>query len=396
MHFVELLAALGAVQGVLLLVLISLRFRHHKNVPFALLLLVYSLRLGTIPSWNPLALLAHPWLLPATAPLPFLFGPLLWWYVRELTTEGNATPRRLPLHFLPYLLETVLVVTTVVGMSAGEYAAFVREVFAGNPPAWMPVRNALKVGVNLAYLVLAVRMAFRFGAPTSTVRAAAGVALGATLRHRRLWVRAVSVVPIASLIPFAFVAVYPLASARLAAGEALPFTILAAAMAGLIYTFSILILLAPDVPALGCSDTVRYAEATRSGLPCHDEQSLWIAEKLRSKLIAGAYRDPEVSLHSLATELHVTPNRLSLVVNHIYGQTFRELVNRCRIDYFIRRVLNHALDEQCILNLAFEAGFSSKSTFNRVFKEHIGMSPSCYAAGVETRGCGEVGAAFKN
>ena len=390
MHFVELLAALGTVQGVLLLVLISLRFRHHKNVPFALLLLVYSLRLGTIPSWNPVALLAHPWLLPATAPLPFLFGPLLWWYVRELTTEGNATPRRLPLHFLPYLLETVLVVTTVVGMSAGEYAAFVREVFAGNPPAWMPLRNALDCSAQSGLPGtcnahgLWIRNLER-EVPPSTIQ-----------RHRRLWVRVVAVVPIASLIPFAFVAVYPLASARLAAGEALPFAVLAAAMAGLIYTFSLLILMAPDILALGCSDTVRYAEPTRSGSPCHDEQSLWIAEKLRSKLIAGTYRDPEVSLHSLATELHVTPNRLSMVVNHIYGQTFRELVNRCRIDYFIRRVLNHALDEQCILNLAFEAGFSSKSTFNRVFKEHIGMSPSCYAAGVETRGCGEVGAALRN
>jgi AraC-like DNA-binding protein len=208
---------------------------------------------------------------------------------------------------------------------------------------------------------------------------------GEALHRRRLWVRAVSVVPIASLIPFAFVAVYPLASARLAAGEALPFTILAAAMAGLIYTFSILILLAPDVPARGCSDTVRHTELPPAGSRCRDEQSMWIAEKLRGKLIAGAYRDSEVSLHSLAAQLHVTPNRLSMVVNHVFGQTFRELVNRCRIDYFVRHVLNHALEEQSILDLAFEAGFSSKSTFNRVFKEHIGMSPSCYAVGLAER-----------
>ena len=113
MHLLELLAALGAAQGFLLLVLIILRYRHHKSLPLALLLLAFSLRLGTIPSWNPQALIAHPWLFPATTPLPFLFGPLLWWAVRELARDTEARPRFLPLHFLPYAAETVAVTATV-------------------------------------------------------------------------------------------------------------------------------------------------------------------------------------------------------------------------------------------------------------------------------------------
>jgi AraC-like DNA-binding protein len=282
----------------------------------------------------------------------------------------------------------------------------VREVFAGNPPLWMPVRNGLKVVVNLIYVALAVRTAFRFGAwrggavPMRAVPGATrarakpggvvppptrGSASGAIPRHRCIWVRAVSIVPVASLIPFAYVAVDSGASARLAAGAALPFTILAAAMAGLIYTFSMLILLAPDVPARVRSQGSMRATAGVAEPRCTDEQSRRLAEKLRAKLVGGAYRDPEVSLHSLAEELHVTPNRLSMVVNQIYGQSFRELLNRCRIDFFVRRVVNGALEDQSILDLAFEAGFSSKSTFNRVFKEHIGMSPSCYAAGIAQR-----------
>ena len=31
--------------------------------------------------------------------------------------------------------------------------------------------------------------------------------------------------------------------------------------------------------------------------------------------------------------------------------------------------------EKTILELAFESGFNSKTTFNRVFKEKIGMTP---------------------
>ena len=94
MHLLEVLAALGAAQGVLLLVLIGLRYRYHKNVPLAILIVAVSLRLGTIPSWNAVTLLAHPWLLPLTTPLPFLFGFLVWWYAAELRAFEDARPRR--------------------------------------------------------------------------------------------------------------------------------------------------------------------------------------------------------------------------------------------------------------------------------------------------------------
>ncbi len=39
------------------------------------------------------------------------------------------------------------------------------------------------------------------------------------------------------------------------------------------------------------------------------------------------------------------------------------------------------MKDHTILDIAFEAGFSSKSTFNRVFKMETGMSPSQFKAG---------------
>jgi AraC-like DNA-binding protein len=44
--------------------------------------------------------------------------------------------------------------------------------------------------------------------------------------------------------------------------------------------------------------------------------------------------------------------------------------------------MNGALENENILGLAFESGFPSKSTFNRVFKESYGVAPSLYAAGL--------------
>ncbi|MFP4232346.1 MAG: helix-turn-helix domain-containing protein, partial [Spirochaetaceae bacterium] len=111
-----------------------------------------------------------------------------------------------------------------------------------------------------------------------------------------------------------------------------------------------------------------------------DDDCVRLAARAGRELEAGAFRDPELSLQKLAERLNVHPNRLSRAINHVYGESYPSLLARCRLDYFIRRVRTGCLDECNILELAFDAGFSSKSSFNRVFKEYFGIAPSVFAA----------------
>ena len=104
MHVLTYTASFGALQGILLLVFITLRQRHPGNLPLALFLMVFSLRLATIPTWNYSILASHPWLYPATSPLPFLFGPLLWWYA---LSSGNN-------------FQIFCIVKVIVGLPVGE------------------------------------------------------------------------------------------------------------------------------------------------------------------------------------------------------------------------------------------------------------------------------------
>jgi AraC-like DNA-binding protein len=369
----QLVATLGALQGVLLLLLIGTRYRHPKNLPLALLLLVFSLRLATIPTWNPDTLIASRWVYPATAPLPFLFGPLLWWAARELAREAGATPKHVTLHVLPYLIETALVTTTVLTLSGTEYRQLITDIFSGHPPIWLPVRNGLKVAVNAVYGALAATLAF--GAASARVE-----------RARRLWLRVLVATGLASLLPFAVVAVESAPSARLAAGSTTPFVLLAVAMAVFVYGISTLVLFAPEA-APGSHHRRTAAGAAEQA----DPDCASLARRLRRELVAGAYRDPEVSLRTLAYRLGSHPNRLSLAVNRTFGESLPQLLTRCRLDYFVRSVLTGALEDQNILELAFEAGFSSKSTFNRVFKAQYGVPPSVFARGAAKRRARQTG-----
>ncbi|MFP4212369.1 MAG: helix-turn-helix domain-containing protein [Alkalispirochaeta sp.] len=364
MPVLEILAGLGAVQGVLLLLLVALRYRRKENVPLALLLLAYSLRLGTIPTWNAATMPAYPWLLPLTTPLPFLFGPLLWRYAHTIADDTGMKPPAHPVvHALPYLLDLAFTTGLVLLMDRSEYAAMMAAIFRGEPPLHLLVRNGLKVLVNVIYIALAIHVAFR--------RSPAAAASSA----QRMWLKALVTTPVLSLGLFAFVALVPRATAGIAEGSVTPFTVLAGAMALLIYVFAFLILAAPEVPAeCGCADRDTPDRQDLS------EEDRALADKVTALLEREIFRDADLTLESMARRLHTHPNHLSRVINCAFGQSFPSLIQRYRIRYFVTRAEAGALKGHTILDVAFDAGFSSKSTFNRVFRAETGVSPSQFKA----------------
>ena len=328
-------------------------------MPLALLLIVFSVRLVTIPTWDQQILLRYPWVYPMTAPLPFLFGPLVWWYIRELVSDNLNIPRYIYIHFLPYFFEFLAVTVTVMSMSSMEYKEFLQNVFSGNPPLWLPFRNGLKVLVNIIYIVFSARLAF----------GKKSLRLSVT---KRMCARALVVLPSVVLAAFAYVALIPSVTKHLAAGLIIPFFILSVTMAVLIYGISFMLLIAPDISRFGISR--KEGEQL-----CSEEECSLLLSLVEKRFEEGVYLNPDIMLTDLASELEVHPNRISFVINHCCGTSFRTFLNNRRLDYFSARVKNGALEKQSILDLAFEAGFPSKTTFNRFFREKTGMSPSEYA-----------------
>lgn len=90
------------------------------------------------------------------------------------------------------------------------------------------------------------------------------------------------------------------------------------------------------------------------------------------------YKDPDLTLASLARYLGETPNAVSRTINAGFGQSFNEFINTYRIEEVKRRMVAGDADRLTILALALDAGFASKTTFNRVFKEQTGYTPKEY------------------
>jgi len=88
------------------------------------------------------------------------------------------------------------------------------------------------------------------------------------------------------------------------------------------------------------------------------------------------YLDGDLTLTSLAGQLEINPNQLSQILNEGLGENFYRFISRYRVEEIKRLLLNPAFAHYNILGIAFQAGFSTKSTFNKTFKELTGLSPS--------------------
>jgi AraC-like DNA-binding protein len=119
----------------------------------------------------------------------------------------------------------------------------------------------------------------------------------------------------------------------------------------------------------------------RSGLTDDEASALrvaLVATMERDRL----YRDSELTLADLADRLETTPHKLSEVLNSELEQTFYDFVNSYRVKDVQRRIADESSRNLKILALAMDAGFASKSTFNAVFRQHTGHTPSSYRRSV--------------
>ncbi|PLX33241.1 MAG: hypothetical protein C0600_00830 [Ignavibacteria bacterium] len=118
---------------------------------------------------------------------------------------------------------------------------------------------------------------------------------------------------------------------------------------------------------------------TKSGL---SEEA---AAELHATLIARMagdelYRQSDLSIQDLASMLEVPPNHLSQVINQREQKNFYDFVNSYRIQAFKRQIEDRKNRQFTLLSIAYDCGFSSKSSFNRCFKNDTGQTPSQFVA----------------
>lgn len=137
----------------------------------------------------------------------------------------------------------------------------------------------------------------------------------------------------------------------------LPFIVYGLALAGLLY------------------DLLRKPMKSTTTVAVTSDQRERVLAAIREQEL---YKEPDLSLASLAQHLGETPNAVSRIINAGFQQSFNDFINTYRIEEVKRRMATGDAERVTLLALALDAGFASKTTFNRVFKEQTGFTPKAY------------------
>jgi AraC-like DNA-binding protein len=107
------------------------------------------------------------------------------------------------------------------------------------------------------------------------------------------------------------------------------------------------------------------------------------AEEIMKKVtylldVEKIYRNEEISIQNLSEKLSIPSYQLSWIINNKMNTTFSGLVNSYRVEEVKKRLVSPQEADKTILDIALDAGFNTKTSFNRVFKKLTRMTPSQY------------------
>lgn len=98
---------------------------------------------------------------------------------------------------------------------------------------------------------------------------------------------------------------------------------------------------------------------------------------LENALAQGLYRKEGLTLTNFAHCINLPEYRTrQLINNHLGFRNFPDFVNHYRLAEAGRRLKENPSEP--VTTIALDVGFRSVSSFNRVFKEHFGQTPSSY------------------
>jgi len=101
--------------------------------------------------------------------------------------------------------------------------------------------------------------------------------------------------------------------------------------------------------------------------------------KIRKHMeINEPYLDASLSIYDLAKQLEIPSKELSILINHNLNQHFFDFVNEYRIEKAKSTLSLPENRSLTVLEILYDVGFNSKSSFNTAFKKHTKLTPTQY------------------
>ncbi len=355
----------GAIQG-LLLIVVLLRKKSLVYPNFLLTLLISVVTLQAI--FKLLDLHYYAGLLGPVYSifyyLPYLYGPIIFLYIKSCCAANFKLRFRDIVHFLPFLI--CVIIALITGYKLINLFDYIDNF----------IYNVTDTFVQLAVLNIYVLASKKYFKRNIVVNGKIAFSKNTEKWFNSLvnavWISGVIFIILLTLI-FYSVELYDLKSAELNS----VFLILPAIIFWISYK-------ALDTPELFAVSNLVPAEIS-DGHPYVKYQNNRITNAEISDILnkvniyvsaERGFLDPELSLEGLSKALNIPRHQISQAINAKLRMNFNDLINLNRLEYAKTELVNPEKQNLTIAAIAFESGFNSISTFNESFKRHTSMTPS--------------------
>jgi len=366
MDFVVIVLNLAAVQGLLIsFFLYHKRKNHNPNLFIASHTLITSVVLFVFQFKDQNLFISKEVIRYGTFLLLFVSGPLLYLYTTYLTTERKAIDRKVILHF------AALPVGVVIELLFPHTILYALD-YADQPPPIdafdrLYLLEVVLILITIVYVLISFKKVMMFDRRALN--------LFSNLESANLvWLRNLLAIFSVLLLIHLIDTSFDYFQIDLQWSE----HIMTLGFPILIYVISYKALTQPEIfKELRNIEKSKIKPYKNSSLKDHVAKA-HIHRLLSFMEEEKPYLDCNLTIEDLANSLNISRHHLTEVINKHLNKNFYEFVNGFRLEEVKQLLVNSSKQHITIVGIAFEAGFSSKTTFNTLFRKETGLTPSAY------------------
>jgi AraC-like DNA-binding protein len=292
-------------------------------------------------------------------PFPFLAVPLIFLYIKTLTSGKFVFTRKDFLHFIPFILCAGYLIPYYLQSREAKLNYLISEAYYPSLGLWYYIRSGLLILLASFYLIFTV---LNIQAFVRRSKKQSSPAQKAILFQIRFFVVGFLVLFVGGVLRYLL--------------DHTAKTNLLVPLGASLYIYAIGYLSFRNPQVLSRVDVPPVVKKYENSSLTPETSERYLKRLLQLMETEKLYLDSELTISKVAERLSIPAPHLSQTINERLNQNFIDFINTYRVAEAKRRLVDPTKKHYSVLAVAEEVGFNSKSSFNSVFKKHAQMTPS--------------------
>jgi len=312
----------------------------------------------------------YPAFINTAPPFILLHGPVLWFYIKSLTDQNFGFRPVYVLHFFPFLIMVSVLGVNVYSLPAEQKIELINSETITEILIYKIFVIAIAIS-TMGYFYWGFAMVQRYKRKIKTY-------FSHVENIDLSWLQSLLVAALIlyGVVNSAYIVdfFYPIASFGMLQFLSFVFGAVYIVFLGF-FGLRQGNLFATQKINLNLEEAIRQPD-NPSSLPEKEKKFIYTLQNYMNEY--KPYLNSGLTINKLSRELDVTPEYLSKIINKHLNKNFFDFINYYRVDEFKKLCRDDSNENITLIGLAYESGFNSKATFNRVFKNITGTTPGAY------------------